>query len=195
MTDGVQITTVVSDGLFALVTAACAVSLVSRRDLNRTFAAACFLFVALAASFGTARYAGADVVRYHEALSWTARMIAIPTLGAVFLAMTLGRQLPRYAWYAVGGAFGLAGYLLPPQLGDVPGAVGMLLFLIGAGRVFSEDRRSAVLVVGGVVATLLAGLVVGNHGAYGPVLRVDVFHVLLGAANVAFTLAMRARTR
>lgn len=195
MTEGMQLSTVVSDGLLALVTTACAARLISRRDTNRTFAAACLFFIALAAAFGAARYGGADVVRYHEALSWTARVIAVPMLGAVFLVSTFGRRLPRYGWYGISALFGAAGYLLPRELGVVPGAVGMLLFLIGAARVWREDARSAQLVVVGVALTLLAGLVVGTNGAYGPVPRVDVFHALLMGANVAFTVAIAAISR
>ncbi len=195
MTPGIQLSTVISDGVFAAVTFVCAVKLISKRNVTRTFGAACMLFVGIAAAFGAARYGGADVIVYHESLSWTARMIAIPVMGAVSCALAFGWRLPRYGWYAVGLVFGAAGWLLPLRLGVLPSAAGMALFLLGAARVSRVDRRSAIFVVVGVALYLVAGLVVGTHGAYGPVQRVDVFHVMLTIAHPLFTSAMIAADR
>lgn len=116
-------------------------------------------------------------------MTWTSQHIAVPVLGAAFLALALGRRIPRPIWYLVSAAFGLVGWWLTPRYSVVPGVVGMALILAAGALAARHDRRVTIAAVAGVILYLVAGLAIGTKGTIGPLKRIDVFHYLLAVAH------------
>lgn len=187
-----MMSTVISDGVLALVTFACAIPLLifGGKNPTRTFGAACFSFIGLTAAFGAARYAGANVELFHTSMAWTSKMIAVPLLGFVFVALVLDRKLIRPIWYGLGLVLGLIGWLLPPEFAVGPGAAGMGLTLVGAVLLKERDRTAAGVTAAGVAVYIAAGMVIGTKGDWGGIPRVDLFHYALALAHPALAFGM-----
>lgn len=194
---GIQLSTTISDAALALVTVAAAVPALLTRNPTRRFAGVCLLFVGLTAGVGAARFAGLDVALFHDSMSWTSRMIAVPALGAVFVALSLGREVIKPYWYALSLMLGGLGWALPQNYLLLPGVVAMLLILGVALRHYREAPRASLAAIFGVVAVSLAGLVIGTRGEWAGILRVDLFHYVLalghaGLGYALYTLVPRA---
>lgn len=173
------------------VCAAAAWRLVRRRVSWAGAGAVGFGLVGLAAGLGALRYAGVDVAGAHAFASGVASAVGVPLVGVAWLARGWGAP-PRAL---VGsGALLVGSWVVTWTVGvgwwsTLVGAVAMLAVLAAALR-----RRGRALVWGalGALATVVAGLGIGTEGAWGSLLRVDLFHLVLAGANGALAVGLLA---
>lgn len=186
-----QYSTAFSDGLLAVACAAC-VLLVGRArgrysegDQPALFCALLgFLLPAAAASVGVIRY-GFDPSWQpaHLWLSQASSFLGLPLLGATALALSRGWIWSRPNWGRI--LLGLCAFFeLFRQLGyleDYRLALSLLtlVLILYAGAMQWPQPRPLLIAAGTLGLFLLAGLGVGSEGTIGPLLRVDLFHVLL----------------
>ena len=69
----------------------------------------------------------------------------------------------------------------------VPVVIGMCLSLVVIKSYYLIPNDEGKLFLMGVFLYLSSSILVGTKGSYGPIKRVDVFHVMLVFANFAFT--------
>lgn len=191
----IQLSTTISDAVLALVTILAALPVLVRTDPTRRFGAVCLLFIGLTAGVGAFRFAGFEVGLFHSSMAWTSRLIALPALGPVFVALSMGRAVIKPYWYALSLGLGGLGWALPVAWGLLPGVVAMLLILGVAARHVGAAPRVAAGLVFGVAAVSGAGLVIGTEGTWAGLPRVDLFHYALAVGHVAFAYGLAALTR
>ena len=186
----IQLSTTLSDAVLAAVTLGAALPALVRRDPTRRFGGVCLLFVGLTAGVGALRFAGFDVALFHDSMSWTSRMIALPALGAVFVAASMGRAVIRPYWYLLCLGLGGLAWALPAAWALLPGVLAMLLILAVAARHLRRAPRVAGALALGVAAVSLAGLVIGTEGRWAGLLRVDLFHYALAVGHAALAYGL-----
>lgn len=135
--------------------------------------AAGFVSMALAALAGAVLYAGFSAVDdLHRQLAFVSSRIGLPLIAFVWL-----QGAPRHlALLALAAAM----LLLPPPVALVGNALA-LVALAWPGR-----SRRWPLAVAGSMAFLLAGLVIGTQGDWLGIPRVDLFHLCLATAVLAW---------
>lgn len=189
-----QYSTACSDALLAIACATCAWLIGRARgrhgegDQPALFCALLgFLLPAAAASVGVVRdgfdpsWQGA-----HLWLSQASAFLGLPLLGAAALALGRGWAWSRPNWGRI--LLGLCAFFeLFRQLGyleDYRLALNLLtlVLILYAGAMQWPQRRALFAAVGVVGLFLFAGIGVGSAGKIGPLLRVDLFHVLLALA-------------
>ena len=190
-----MISTVISDGALALITLASALPLLRSRNPSRTFGAAILIFIGLTAAVGAMRFAGMNVALFHDSMTWTSKMIAVPLLGGVFAALGLGKRVIRPFWLMAGIALGGLGWALPQSLSVLPSALGMLLILVFCARLFRTEPKASAAGCVGVALYLVMGLVIGTKGRLWGIARVDLFHYGLAFAHPLLAYAMQRLDR
>ena len=68
------------------------------------------------------------------------------------------------------------------------------LLVFAGTQIKSETQRSAV-VIASCLFTAFAGLLIGTEGQWGPLPRVDWYHLALTAANLGFGWALSGMTK
>ena len=186
-----QLSTAISDGVLAAATFLAAV-LFARAGLR--WCAAWMVAIALAAIAGVVRFSGvADVEPLHTALSSFAAVVAFPSFcWAMMRSLQLGRDLRAGESLLIAAALNLLLLIAAPaEAATAIGALALAVALIGARRLYVQQRRGAALTIGWAVALYaVAGLWVGTFGTIGPLLRVDAYHYLLAVANLLFAFAL-----
>jgi hypothetical protein len=186
-----QLSTAISDGVLAAATILAAV-LLARAGLR--WCAAWMTAIALAAIVGALRFSGAaDVTPLHAALSSFAAVVAFPSFcWAMMRSLQLGRDLGAGESLLIAAVLNLLLLVAAPaEVATAVGALALAVALVGARRLYVQQRRGAALTVGWAVALYaIAGLWVGTFGTIGPLLRVDAYHYLLAVANLLFAFAL-----
>lgn len=145
-------------------------------------------FVGLAAALGALLFAGITAVDASHALitQWAA-VAGFPAFGA-FALWTRLRGAPMW-WVALSivamlGLFGT--WLSSPSYTLAIGSVGLICVLLIAFKDLRRTPRLCAILFGSCVSTALAGLLIGTVGQWGPLPRVDWYHLALTAANLGF---------
>ncbi|MCO4748125.1 MAG: hypothetical protein KC912_25245 [Proteobacteria bacterium] len=192
----IALSTAISDLMLATTTASSAVWLLRNPDALRRYGAIGMGTMALASGIGTVRFAGFEgLERVHAGASHLAGAIA-PACFALVALLVFRRG---HRWIADAGiAALLAGWAVFEvglKLDGYRTALGTLaiLALLGASIATAGRHLWASLSLGlGALGIALAGLVIGTEGSVGPLLAVDLFHVVLALshAGVAYGLAV-----
>jgi hypothetical protein len=152
-------------------------------------------FVGLAAALGALLFAGFTAVDASHALitQWAA-VAGFPVFGAFALWRRFRGEPAWPAAMLVVVILVLIGrWMSSPGYTMAIGSVGLAaLLLVAFTRIKSAPRFSAI-VIASCVFTALAGLLIGTEGQWGPLPRVDWYHLALTAANLGFGWAL-ART-
>ncbi|MCJ8169828.1 DUF6962 family protein [Atopomonas sediminilitoris] len=186
-----QPSTFISDGLLALVCAACAVLALrqqSRQASDRqplwfsVFLG--FALTASAATLGALRYGpGLDVAQAHSWLSQASSLLGLPLIALA--ALVLGR---RWTWEKSSWGRAVLGFCAFFELARQAGVMEhyrMVLNLLTLGLLLYAsalrwpEKRALAYALSSVGLLALAGLWVGTRGTLGPFYSVDVFHALL----------------
>lgn len=175
-----------------LLAAATALSVYWLWRCGRRACAFALAFVAVAALLGALEYAGvATVVPVHTAMTRWAAVAGFPA----FAGFALWSRRPREPTWPVALsivlALGVIGQMLPganyaPAIGSL-GLIGLLVLAALEGK--STPRNSALLFVACAI-TALAGLAIGTDGSWGPLSRVDLYHLALAVANLGYGWAL-----
>jgi len=145
-------------------------------------------FVAVAAALGAMLFAGIIAVDApHAAVTRWAAVAGFPT----FAGMALWRRShAEPAWplsLAIIGLLIAIGYVFTaPSYALVIGSIGLLCLLWLALTLLRSEPRFAAAILIGCLLTSLAGLLIGTEGQWGPLPRVDWYHLALSIANLAF---------
>lgn len=180
----IQLSTALSDGTLMLAAFAACLWLRARGE---RYTSTGFLLIGCAAFIGTVRFSiNPELDELHGFVSALATCTGLPLIGVQYLATCLrwpgpdGRMITMGASVVGFAAFGLA--FPVPLYGTLVGALSMIAVIAGAARCVPHHPRRAAAAIGGALAFVLAGLVIGTEGTLGPMLRVDVFHYVLIAA-------------
>lgn len=190
-----QISTVCSDAVLALASSWCAWRLWRGRQ---TAAALCMVLIALAATLGVLRFAGVLArVEWHGQASRIAALLAFPLFCWILWRTQHRRAVPR-AWEIIAPALLLSLLALwsgVDRYATLIGAAGLAAALVAALASLRSDRIAFLMIAWAVALYAAAGLWVGSVGHIGPMLRVDVYHYLLAAANPLLALALLRLTK
>ncbi|MDZ4812888.1 MAG: hypothetical protein SGI99_09790 [Pseudomonadota bacterium] len=190
-----QISTVCSDAVLALASIGSAWQLWRGRQ---TGAALCMALIALAATLGLLRFAGVSaLVEWHGQASRIAALLAFPLFCWILWRTQQRHAVPR-AWEIIAPAFVLGLLALWPGVDrytTLIGATGLAAALVAALASVRSDRIAFLMIAWAIALYAAAGLWVGSVGHIGPMLRVDVYHYLLAAANPLLALALLRLTQ
>lgn len=180
----IQLSTVISDGILALVAFGACLWL---RGRGERYASTGFLLMGIAAFIGTVRHAvNPELAELHGFVSDLAACTGLPLIGVQYLSTCFKQPGPDGRMITMGtsvvgfAAFGLA--FPVPLYGTIVGAIAMLAVIAGAARCMPHHPKRASAAIAGALTLMLAGLVIGTDGWLGPIRRVDVFHFALVAA-------------
>lgn len=191
-----QLTTALSDGLLAALALGAGVWVGRVRRPGRVLAGFGISLVGVAAAVGSARYAGAEVlIPTHELMSALAGLVGMPLIGAGYAVAAWVPEGPTARTVRLAALIALGGWgavaLSSPVARTVTGALAMLLVIAACVARRSDGRRAAAGVAG-AIGVMAAGLAIGTDGSWGPVLRVDAFHVALAASVGALAWGLAA---
>lgn len=135
-----------------------------------------FILLGLAALLGALTYAGvAGVAEPHHGLSTVAGRLALPLIA---VAGGVGR------WRVFGVLLAVAAMSLLPDQVVLAGNLAALLVIAWKGR-----SQRWPFAVAGVVLFAAAGLLIGTQGEWLGIARLDLFHLCLAAAVLAWGVA------
>lgn len=190
-----QWTTALSDGVLTSASIAAAVLLIRA---GRRWCGIWMLAIAAAALVGTLRFGGVPGLEpLHGALSLWAALVAFPSFCWALLRRLRGRHDVR-AGESLAIAAGLNLFLLVATRPDVPTAVGAValgIAALGATALFKHRRSLFLMLAWAIAGYAVAGLWIGTSGMLGPMLRIDLYHYLLAAANLLFGYALWRESR
>ena len=149
-------------------------------------------FVGLAAALGALLFAGFTAVDAgHAAITHWAAVAGFPAFGGFALWRCFRGEPAWPAALLLVVALGLLGAALPGATYPLAiGSLGLLcLLLVAFVQLKNAPRNSAVLLLA-CALTALAGLLIGTEGQWGPLPRVDWYHLALTAANLGFGWAL-----
>lgn len=189
-----QSSTVLSDGLLALVCIGCAGRLYYTVEGPHRVAAIGILSVGLAAAAGSVRFSGVHrAVPIHEALSNSASAVGMALVGACWVATVTGAQEPLAL--ALTLVLVLAqriargnGWAWWPRVAATAGMIGAAA---AGGMVLGAQPTAGALGIGGAATIALAGLVIGTEGKLAGLPRIDWFHGALAGGLIALTEGLR----
>ena len=151
-------------------------------------------FVSAAATVGTARFAGHEVLApLHQVLSSWAATVGLPLVGLGWCGATLA---PRHAEairrFAL-PALWLSGLFLGsfPTARTLLGGAGMLLVLVSAASMLRRAPKVALLGACGASLTVGVGLGIGTEGDLMGFPRIGWFHLGLALGTVGLAGALR----
>lgn len=179
--------TCASDLVLAISCAVFAWRLARQAEPLRRYGAVGMVLMAIAAGIGAARYGGLPELRpMHLGASHLAGAVAPASFALVALALVRGEparghRLVLGGLAALGAGWLLFEFVVPlPLYRTLIGALGVVVMLGLALRLRTGPAVSLAL---GGLALALAGLVIGTEGSVGPVLAIDLFHLVLALAH------------
>ena len=179
-----------------LLAATTAVSLAWLWRSGRRACAFGLSFVAGAALLGALEYAGAAAVSpMHASATRWAAVAGFPAF-AGFALWTQGHREPSWPIIAaVVLALGLIGRISPgPDYALAIGSLALLCLLALAAFGWKATPRNSALLFLACAVTALAGLLIGTEGDWRSISRVDLYHLALASANLAYGRALRGIT-
>ncbi|WP_017852877.1 DUF6962 family protein [Leptospira interrogans serovar Szwajizak] len=183
-----QLTTVFSDFILSLVSIFVAIQIKNETSYSRSAGFIGFLAIGISAGLGTIHFLGIEVLDpiYRFAVGF-ASFVGVPLIGTGFFHIGI-KKLKKNNLYPVGGVllsfYLIFGYIFPlPIVSTVLGGFSMITVILVCIRKNSgENKVPALYGILGAILFILAGLVIGTSGSRGPVLNVDIFHVVLAVA-------------
>jgi len=145
-------------------------------------------FVGLAAALGALLFAGVTAVDAgHASITRWAAIAGFPAFGG-FALWRYFRAEPRWpaTLLVIASLIAVGYWLTSPLYPQVIGAIGLLCLLIVAIAKMKTAPRHGVVLLVACALTALAGLLIGTVGQWGPLPRVDWYHLALTAANLGF---------
>ncbi|TGK31620.1 hypothetical protein EHQ05_00375 [Leptospira yasudae] len=192
-----QLSTVFSDLILSLVAILAAFQIRNSSSYSRTAGFLGFLTIGVSAGLGTIHFLGIGlldpVYRFSVGL---ASFVGVPLIGVGFFHLGI-KKLEKNSLYPIAGVLLLIyvvfGYLLPfPLLSTVLGGLAMVTAILVCIRKNSGGTKVAALYgILGAILFILAGLVIGTTGSRGPILNVDIFHIVLAVAVYSLSVSLK----
>ncbi|EMO38826.1 DUF6962 family protein [Leptospira noguchii] len=192
-----QLSTVFSDFILSLVSIIVAIQIRNETSYPRSAGFIGFLMIGISAGLGTIHFLGIEVLDpiYRFAVSM-ASFVGVPLIGTGFFHIGI-KKLKKNNLYPVGGVLLflclIFGYVFPlPILSTALGGISMITAILVCIRKNSgENRVPALYGILGAILFILAGLVIGTTGSRGPILNVDIFHVVLAVAVFSLSVSLK----
>ena len=153
-------------------------------------------FVGVAAALGALLFAGfVSVDASHAAITQWAAVAGFPAFGG-FALWRCFRGEPGWPvlLLAVAILAVIGSWLASPAYTMAIGSVGLASLLVVAFTRIRSAPQSGTVVIASCLFTALAGLLIGTEGQWGPLPRVDWYHLALTAANLGFGWALSGLT-
>ncbi|TGL76488.1 DUF6962 family protein [Leptospira yasudae] len=192
-----QLSTVFSDLILSLVGIFAALQIRNSASYSRTAGFLGFLTIGVSAGLGTIHFLGIGlldpVYRFSVGL---ASFVGVPLIGVGFFHLGI-KKLEKNSLYPIAGVLLLIyvvfGYVLPfPLLSTVLGGLAMVTAILVCIRKNSGGTKVAALYgILGAILFILAGLVIGTTGSRGPILNVDIFHIVLAVAVYSLSVSIK----
>lgn len=188
--------TFLSDLILSLVSLAMAYRFVGKSSIPSRSAFYGLSIIGISAGLGSIHFLGINtldsIYRFFVGLSGC---VGVPLLGLSFFHFTFRSLSEKTFFLFIAVAFGfylVFAYLYPLSLyPTVVGGLSMFIILISSLVRFPRKSNAAVMGIIGSVLFIVAGLVIGTKGSTGPVLNVDIFHILLAIANYCLAEGIR----
>jgi len=149
-------------------------------------------FVGVAAALGALLFAGFNSVDgSHAVITHWAAVAGFPAFGG-FALWRRFRGEPGWpiALLAVVVLGAIGSWMFSPGYAVAMGSAGLVCLLLFAITNLKTAPRSGVVLIVACALTALAGLLIGTEGQWGPLPRVDWYHLALTAANLGFGWAL-----
>lgn len=182
------LSTFVSDLFLSLVSLYVAFRFVGKSAIPARSALYGFAIIGISAGLGSIHFLGFhtldDIYRFFVGLSGC---LGVPLLGLAYFHFSFRSISEKTFFLFIAILFVL--YLLFSYLSPLPiystivGGIAMVIVLVSSIIRFPKHANAAILGIVGAVLFIVAGLVIGTKGSTGPILNVDIFHILLAIAN------------
>ncbi|TGL96602.1 hypothetical protein EHQ76_15845 [Leptospira barantonii] len=192
-----QLSTVFSDLILSLVALYVAFQIRSAASYARTAGFFGFLTIGVSAGLGVIHFLGIGILdpvyRFSVGL---ASFVGVPLIGIGFFHIGI-KKLEKNSLYPIAGVLFLLyvifGYVFPfPLLSTALGGIAMVTVILVCIRKNSGGTKVAALYgILGAILFILAGLVIGTTGSRGPILNVDIFHVVLAIAVYSLSVSLK----
>lgn len=192
-----QLSTVFSDFILSLVSIFVAIQIRNGTSYSKSAGFIGFLTIGISAGLGTIHFLGIEVLDpiYRFAVN-LASFAGVPLLGTGFFHIGIKKLKKKYL-YPVGGVLLfldlIFGYVFPlPILSTALGGISMITAILVCIRKNSgENKVPALYGILGAILFILAGLVIGTTGSRGPILNVDIFHIVLAVAVFSLGVSLK----
>lgn len=190
------ISTFLSDLFLSLVSLYVAFRFMGKSSIPSRSALYGFAIIGISAGLGSIHFLGIhtldDIYRFFVGLSGC---LGVPLLGLAFFHFTF-RSISEKTFFLIMGIlfvlYLVFSYLSPlPIYSTVIGGIAMVIVLVSSIIRFPKNANAGIMGIVGSVLFILAGLVIGTKGSTGPILNVDIFHVLLAIANYCLAEGIR----
>ncbi|EOQ90271.1 putative membrane protein [Leptospira yanagawae serovar Saopaulo str. Sao Paulo = ATCC 700523] len=190
------LSTFLSDSFLSLVSLFVAYQFLGKSAIPSRSAFYGFSIIGISAALGAIHFLGINtldsIYRFFVGLSGC---LGVPLLGVSFFHFTFRSVSTKTFYLLIALLFALYlvfGYLYPlPIYSTVVGGIAMAIVLVSSIIRFPKHANAAIMGIVGAVLFILAGLVIGTKGSRGPLLNVDIFHVLLAIANYCLGQGIR----
>ncbi|EMJ48874.1 DUF6962 family protein [Leptospira santarosai] len=194
-----QLSTAFSDFILSSVSIFVAIQTRNITSYSRTAGFFGFLTIGISAGLGTIHFLGIEVLDpIYRFLVGLASFVGVPLIGTGFLQI---KKMEKNFIYPIAGIliflYVIFGYVFPfPFLSTVLGGIAMITVILVCIRKNSGETKIAALYgILGAILFILAGLVIGTTGSRGPILNVDIFHIVLAVAVYSLSASLKRLNR
>ncbi|EMJ91921.1 DUF6962 family protein [Leptospira alstonii] len=192
-----QLSTVFSDFILSLVSVFAAIQIRNAASYSRTSGFVGFLTIGISAGLGTIHFFGIELLDpIYRFCVGLASFVGVPLIGIGFFHIGI-KKLERNTFYPIAGVllilYVIFGYVFPfPLLSTVLGGAAMVTAILVCIRKNSGTTKVAALYgILGAILFILAGLAIGTTGSRGPILNVDIFHIVLAVAVYSLGVSLK----
>ncbi|XDD51020.1 hypothetical protein AB3N59_04360 [Leptospira sp. WS92.C1] len=192
-----QLSTVFSDLILSVVSIFVALQIRNSSSYPRSAGFLGFFVIGISAGLGTIHFLGIGILdpvyRFAVGLSG---FVGVPLIGTAFYHLGI-KKLEKKSLYPIAGILFLIyiafAYVIPfPLLSTILGGLAMATAIFACIRKNSGGNKVAALYgILGAILFILAGLVIGTTGSRGPILNVDLFHIVLAVAVYSLSVSLK----
>ncbi|MBM9502592.1 hypothetical protein JWG44_20260 [Leptospira sp. 201903071] len=192
-----QLSTVFSDFILCIVSIFTALQLKNSISYSKSAGFLGFLLIGIPAGLGSIHFFGITFLDpIYRFMVGVAGFVGVPLIGTGFFHLGI-RKLEKKLLYPIAGilllVYVLFTYVLVfPLLSTVLGGVAMGIAIFACIRKNSGATKvPAMYGILGAILFILAGLVIGTTGSRGPILNVDIFHIVLAIAVYSLGVSIK----
>ncbi|EMF81714.1 putative membrane protein [Leptospira weilii serovar Topaz str. LT2116] len=192
-----QLSTVFSDFILSFVSIFVAIQIKNITSYSKAVGFLGFIAIGISAGLGAIHFLGIEILDpiYRFSVGF-ASFVGVPLIGTGFFHIGI-KKLEKNFIYPIAGVFIflyiIFGYIfLFPLLSTALGGVAMITVILVCIRKNSgETKIPALYGILGAILFILAGLVIGTTGSRGPILNVDIFHIVLAVAVYSLSVSLK----
>lgn len=183
-----QLSTAFSDFILSFVSIFVAIQIKNITSYSKAAGLFGFISIGISAGLGTIHFLGIEILDpiYHFSVG-LASFVGVPLIGTGFFHIGI-KKLEKNFIYPIAGIL----IFLFPLLSTTLGGIAMIMVVLVCIRKNSgETKIPALYGILGAILFILAGLVIGTTGSRGPILNVDIFHIVLAVAVYSLSVSLK----